>query len=846
MILLIGISDYDKSSKSHFSYSSDKLNVVEGSSIMENKCGCGANAESVSKEKWTKGSTERVNRLRDAYWRNKPTIDTERAVVYTRTYKENEAKDTIITRAMAFYNYMSEKTVKIQDDELLIGTYGKKPRAAILCPEIFIKWVEDELDTMQTRPQDPYVITEKDKRILREEVIPYWKGRTMEDYYIENLPPDAKSIAFNTGVVMGENKSQAGGGEFAAGYGNIVFKKGFKGIYEDCKKRHDALDPEDISTYEQRRFYEAVMIICRAAKVQSDRYAQEARRLAVETENEGRKAELLKIAAVCDKVPWEPPTTVHEAFQSIWFTQLMIWTEENATAFTIERIDQILYPFYKADKAAGRIDDLRTQELFDCLWLKISEIVYTISEYASEIFSGYQPYHGVSCGGCDENFKDASNELSYMVLQATANTQMHCPTVNVRVNQDTCEAFMMAIADLVELGTGQPAIFFDETAFEILKRNGVAQEDIWNWCVAGCVEPQIPGKMNCWVEGARFNYATAIEWTLYNGMSKILGRRIGLETGDPRKFSTYEEFEAACIKQMAHMIKAACQSAQVCQRAHMLKLPTPVRSALCEGCVEEARDAHAGGGKYYIGPGIESTGLTDLADGMAAVKKLVFEDKEITMDELITALDANFEGYEDIRQLLINGAPKYGNDDDYVDLIAAKMCDLSCDMCESYKSAVSDSHFLNGVVPSISNVPCGAATWALPTGRKATLPLSDGISPFPGYDKQGPSAVIKTIGKLDHVKNGVGTLLNIKLSPSLIASDNDKKNFIQLLRAEAMLGGYHVQFNVVSTETLRKAQASPGDYADLLVRVAGYSAYFVELRPDAQEAIIARTENSAW
>ena len=348
-----------------------------------------------------------------------------------------------------------------------------------------------------------------------------------------------------------------------------------------------------------------------------------------------------------------------------------------------------------------------------------------------------------------------------------------------------------------------------------------------------------------WAEGARFNYAMAVEWVMFNGLSRILGKEIGLKTGDPRTFKTYEQFEDACLRQLGHMIKAACQSAQVCERAHRLRMPIPVRSALMEGCLEQGKDAMDGGGTYNIGPGIESTGLTDMANAMAAVKKLVYDDKTITMDILVNALEADFEGYENIRQMLINDAPKYGNDEDYVDEIAAKICEASCDMCESYYS-IRGTKFMNGVVPVISNVPCGQATWALPTGRKAKTPLSDGISPYPGDDQNGPSAVIKTITKLDHKKNGVGTLLNMKLSPDLLKTEEGKQNFIYLLRAEEELGGYHVQFNVVDKETLLDAQEHPEAHRDLLVRIAGYSAFFVELTSQAQEAIIARTEHSKW
>lgn len=810
-----------------------------------NGCGCAPGVDSISKEKWTHGSTERVNRLRDQYWDFAPEIDVERTVSYTKTYKEMEAYEVNVKRATALYNYISEKTVAIQPDELIIGTYGKQPRAALICPEVCSKWVLNELDDFSTRAQDPYIISEIDKEILRQ-TLPYWRGRTMEDYYIANLTPNARSVAYQTNIVYGENKSQAGSGEFNPGYSNIVFKKGFKGIKEEAQKYYYALDQEDGSTHDKRKFYESIMIICDAAKVQSDRYAAEARKQAARAKTSERKAELERIADICERVPWETPRTMQEALQAIWFTQLLVWTEENATGYNIERIDQLLYPFYKAELESGQITELQAQEMLDCFWIKMAEIIYVIGEDASKVFSGYQPFHGIALGGCNPDGSDATNAISYMVLQATADTRLHCPTLNVRVNKNTCDEFMMAIADLVELGTGQPAIYFDETAFKILSRNGVPEHELYNWGVSGCVEPTIPGKMSMWVEGARYNYAMALEWTLFNGVSKIPGRRIGLETGDPRDFKTYEEFEQACIKQMEYMIKAAVQSSQTCERAHMMRTPTPVRSALCEGCVEQGLDAMSGGGIYNFAPGIESTGLTDLADGMAAVKKLVYEDKKITMDKLIEVLEADFEGYEDIRLMFVHGVPKYGNDDDYVDSIAARFCELSCDMCEKYNSPINGTRYVNGVVPASSNVPCGENTWAQPTGRKAGLPLSDGISPYPGYDKNGPSSVIKSITKLPHYKNGVGTLLNMKLSPGILKTEADKKNFIQLLRSEAELGGYHVQFNVISKDTLVAAQKKPEQYSDLLIRVAGYSAFFTSLRKETQDMLILRTEQEKW
>lgn len=808
-------------------------------------CGYDVSVKPISRKARTDGITDRINKLRDQYWSHIPTIDIERAISYTRSYKRNEDKDVCIKRALALYDYMHERTISIQPNELIVGTYGKKPRSVLICPEIVISWCKNELDTMSTRPQDPYQISDEDKEILRTDIFPYWEGKTMEDYYVANVNDDIKNVAYNTGIVFGENKSQAGVGEFSAGYENIILRKGFKKIKEEAIEKLNGLDPEDISNFEKRKFYEAAIICCDAVKVLADRYADEALRLSKEEKDPIRKKELIKIADICSRVPYEPPRTFHEAIQAVWFTQIMLFTEENAPAFTIGRPDQYLYPFYKEDLNAGRLTKKEAQELLECLWIKMAELIYVISEASSKYYSGYQPFHGLTIGGIKKNGEHAINDLSYMMLDATAHIRMHAPTINVRINENTPEEFLMKVCELIKLGTGQPAIYFDKTAMAILKRNGIPDEELWDWCVAGCVEPQIPGKTSLWDEGGRYSYATAVEWALFNGYSKVLGKQVGLKTGDPRSFKLYEEFEAAVYKQLEFLIKMACLNCQIIERAHQLRLPKPFKSLCVEGCMESGTDIINGGAKYNLGPGLESTGVADLADSMAAVKKLVYEDQKIDMDTLLHVLENDFKGYEDIRQMLISAAPKYGNDDDFVDEIARKFVSASCDYCEKYRG-LNGSKFLNGVVPVIANIPHGLTIWALPSGRKATTPLADGISPYAGYDKKGPSAVVRSVCKIDHIKNGVGTLLNIKLSPSLIKSEKDKRNLISLLKSEGKMEGYHVQFNVISTQTLRQAQKTPENYTDLLVRVAGYSAFFVELHKDAQEAIIARTENKSW
>ncbi len=799
----------------------------------------------IKHEKWNDGCTSRINKLRDDYWNHFPEIDLERALIYTDVYKKCEADEVIIKRAKALYEYIKNKTITISDEELIIGTDGKKHRSAVVCPEMSWRWYQDELDTMSTRAQDPYYITEEDKRILKDEIFPYWEGKSMEDFFLANVPEDLKYVGIGTNVIFGDLKSQSGAGEFGVGFHNIIIKKGFKGVQEEAETYMSRLDKNDPKYFEKSKFYEAIIICCEAAKLLGKRHAEEAYKLSENTQDNVRKKELLEIAAVCEKVPYYPPETFREALQTVWFSEMFLWSEENANSNCIDRPDQYLYAFYKNDIEKGKITKIEAQELIECMWIKMAEIIFVIAEESAAFYAGYMSFHGLTLAGVDEDGNNASNELSYMMIQATMDLRMHSPTINVRFSDKTPDEFIDKVLDLVKLGTGQPAIFFDNTAIEILKKRGIPEKDARNWCVGGCVEPNVPGKTSLWAEGCRYSYATAVEWALFNGYSKVLDRQLGLETGDPRTFKTFDDFENAVKKQLEFLVSYAVRFTQLSEIAHQRRAPKPVRSICLEGCLESGKDAMFGGGLYNNGPGLETTGIADLADSLAAVKKLVFDEKRIAMGELLDALEADFEGYEVIRQMLINNAPKYGNDIDEVDDFAKEYIELSCKEAAKYEG-VNGSTFISGLVPVSSNIPHGQAIWALPSGRKAKESLSDGISPFPGYDVNGPTAVLRSVCKVDHSSNGCGTLLNMKLNPSLLETESDRKNFASLLKAESSMGGYHVQFNVVSSDTLRKAQKNPQKYSDLLVRVAGYSAFFVELAGEAQDAIIARTENTEW
>lgn len=796
--------------------------------------------------KWKNGATERINRLRDSYWNHAPSVDIERASVYTKVYQQTEDEDLIVRRAMAFKKYMSEKTINIYPDELIVGTSGKAPRAFVFCPDISWMWLKDEIDTIDTRPQDPYCITEEDRSTLKEVIFPYWKGKSMEEYCFNHMSDEIKNIAVGTNVVFGENKTTVGGGETAAGFENIIFKKGFKGIKEEAQSKMAALDESNIELYDKRQFYKAIILSCEAMKIMCDRYSALAANMSEEETDIERKKELMEISRICAKVPWETPDTFYEAIHAVNLVECALYCDENASGFNIGRVDQYLYPYYLKDKAAGRLTDEKAQELMECLWIKLAQNMYGLSAAGAIFYVGYQPYHGVTLGGIDKDGKDAANELSFMGLQATIDLQMHTPTINVRVNPVTSDKFMLKICDLIKCGTGQPALHFDPAAFEQLRRNGVDEDDLWNYSLVGCVSSQIPGKTTQWNEGTRYSYPVAVDWALFNGYSHALKKQMGLKTGNPSDFKTYDEFASAVKSQLEYLVGIACKSCQINEKAQQVKLPKPFRDCCVEGPVENGIDImYKGSSRYFAGPGLLATGIADLADSMAAVKKLVYDEKKITMSALVNALENDFNGYKNIRNMLINDAPKYGNDIPFVDNIAKEYVDISVKAAEQYTS-IFGTKYMNGLVPVMANVPHGKAVWALPSGRKATEPLADGISPYPGYDKQGPTSAIKSVCTIDHTENGAGTLLNMKLNPEIISSEEGKRKLIAMLRTECELKGYHIQFNVVDKKTLIEAQKHPQEHTDLLVRVAGYSAYFVDLRKEAQNLIIDRTEVSNW
>ncbi len=788
--------------------------------------------------------TARVSALRERYFTFQPAICTERAAIYTRSYQETEGLHPSLRRAIAFARVCTQKSVTILDDELIVGMPGFQPRAGIFCPEIAWRWLERELDTIATRAQDPYTITDEQKELLRHEIFPYWRGRSEEEYYQANLPDSTRAIACETGIIDVELKSENGPGEFSPGYDNILLKKGFKGIAGSARARLAELDPAEPEAFEKIRFLESVITVCEATKVFSERYAREAERLA-ETAPPVRAAELHTIAAVCRRVPWEPPATFREALQAIWFCQVMLLLEENAASYSPGRLDYYLYPLLRADLDAGRITSEEAQELIECLWIKMSGMTWLLNENCSQYFAGYMPFANVNVGGTALDGTDATNDLSYMMVRATMDLRLNQPSLSAFIHQGTPPEFLRHICKLIRLGTGFPALFNEEVTVQMLRNKGISEDDVKHFIVGGCVEPGVHGRLSQWSDGGHYNFGAAVQFALDNGRNWVDGRQLGVRTGEPETLTTFEAFKEAVRAQLRLFMQEIAIANLVVQKAHAAYLPKPLSSCLMAGCVESATDIIHGGAQYNAGPAFIGTGIADLADSLAAVKKLVYDERVLTLPQLVDILKRDFAGAENVRQMLINRAPKYGNDRDEVDQFAREFTDYAADLLNAYRGNTG-GRIINGLYPVSSHVPHGKVVGALPSGRKAWGPLADGCSPYQGYDTNGPTAGIKSVAKIDHARHTAGTLLNMKLNPELVRDDRGLDNLAALIRSLFELGGFHIQFNVISGDTLRAAQRKPEEHAGLMVRVAGYSAYFSDLCGEIQNDIIARTEHMSW
>lgn len=787
--------------------------------------------------------TDRIEKIRQNYVNAKPEISYERAWLWTESYKKTEGLPVCIRSARAFYDCCDQLGVHIFEGELVVGATGEFRKCGILTPEFSWMWVDREMDTFAQRPQDPYLITDQQRAFVREHIFPYWKGKSLEEAFLARLPEDTRRIGVDTGIIDNDSKWRQAVGEVTPDYQDVLFRKGFGGIIQEAQEHIAKLDlcsPED---EEKKDFYESVIWTSKGIIRYANRYGDEAERLAAQEKDPQRAKELRVIAQNCRRVPEHPPESFYEAIQFLWFTQIGGILSENPLSLNPGRFDQYMDPYYEKDLAAGAITEDAALELIEALWLKYSEWVWTISANTADYFAGYNQFQNLTVGGKTRDGHDGTNPITYLALKATEEVRTHQPGLSVRVQADCPKEFLDAITHLVSKGTGFPAIHSDSVGYQMLLNAGYEPEDARDWNNCGCVVPH-NRKTGEWTAAVNMNFGSALEYALNQGKSLMTGQLMGLEEKPAGEFSSYEEVKAAFFKQFDNLCRHSVILTVEAQRLHRDMVPRPFLSSCIEHCMACGKDLSRGGAKYNIGPVITGIGLAVTANSLAAVKKLVFEDQVCDMAALVQALQANWEGYEDLRQKA-QDCPKYGNDDDYADDIAIEIANHFYDTIHPYKD-IFGSHFLTAFMGISNYIPMGRVLGATPDGRKNGEPSSEGVSPYVGTDHSTPLAAMRSTAKVNQEIHSGGTLLNLRLDHNLVATKRGQANLGAMIQTLFSLGGFHVQFNCISSETLRAAQAHPEDYKDLLVRVAGYSTQFVNLSRSMQDAIIARTEHSGF
>ena len=787
------------------------------------------------------GMNERIKRLHQQSMETEPTLTIERALIETEFYKENYGKmPNCILRARNFYEICKKKTIYIGQDELIVGERGPVPKAVPTFPELTCHTVED-LHTLNTRDLQPYRISQEDIDRYEREVIPYWKGRTQRERIFSHVSREWEE-AYHAGVFTEFMEQRAGGHTSMDGK---MYRRGLldtKALIAEALAKLDFInDPE--ATDKQQEL-QAMDISCDTAILFAERHADMAEKMAEEERNPQRKAELRKIADVCRWVPAHAPRDMQEAIQMYWFVHLGTVTELNGwDCMNPGHIDQHLYPFYEKGLKEGTLTRDKAKELISCLWIKFNNQPAPPKVGITALESGtYNDFTNINIGGIDREGKDAVNDVTYMILEVQEELHELQPGLSIHVAKVNPDEFVMAGARVIRQGHGYPSCFNPDVYTKELIRQGKTVEDANEGGCSGCIEVGAFGK-EAYILTGYLNTPKILEITLNNGIDPMTGKKLGLETGDPRTFKTFDELYEAYHKQMVHFVDMKLAVNNYIERMFSLYAPATFLSLFIDDCISKGKDYYSGGARYNT-TYIQCTGLGTITDCLSTLKKHVFEDNKFTMDEILTAVSRNFEGNEKMRQFIINRTPFFGNDDDYADTIAVKVYDDLVRAIEGHPNTRGGKTQLNMLSTTCHNYfgsVCGASV----NGRLAKFAISDGTSPAHGADTNGPTAVIKSLGKLDQTKSG-GTLLNVRFVPSLLKRDEDLKKLVSLIRAYFNMGGHHIQFNIVDTQTLLDAQKEPESYKDLLVRVAGYSDYFNDMTEQLQNEIIARTENEEF
>ncbi len=827
--------------------------------------------------------SSRIPKLIKALYAKMPVIESARAKLITESYKATEGQPVITRRAEAFAHILRNIPIIIRDNELIVGSSTIAPRGCQTFPEFSYQWLEDELDTVATRTADPFYIAEETKAELRE-VHKYWKGKTSSELATSYMAPEAiKAIEHN--IFTPGNYFYNGVGHVTVKYEEVL-AIGYKGIIDKARAELEKCQVGDGNYAKKSHFLNAVIVSCQAVIEYAERYAELASQMAAECTDPVRKQELLQISENCSRVPANGATSFYEACQSFWFVQQLLQVESSGHSISPGRFDQYMYPYYKADIDKGVITREAAQELLDCIWVKLNDLNKVRDAASAEGFAGYSLFQNLIVGGQDKDGNDVTNDLSVMCILASMHVHLPMPSLSIRVWNGSPHELLIKAAELTRTGIGLPAYYNDEVIIPALQNRGLTLEDAREYNIIGCVEPQKAGKTDGWHDAAFFNMCRPLELVFSNGMDK--GELVGIQTGDVTKMTTFEEFFDAYKKQMEYCISLMVNADNAIDVAHAERVPLPYESCMVDDCLSRGLSVQEGGAVYnFTGP--QGFGIANMADSLYAIRKLVYEDKKVSMEEYKQALAWNYDkgldqqSVSDMSEMILKGmqdagmavntdtakavlqtvmrlkpteeqlrrfteihhmideVPKFGNAIDDVDYFARDVAYTYSRPLQKYMNP-RGGHYQAGLYPVSANVPLGGQTGATPDGRYAHTPVADGVSPSAGKDVKGPTAAATSVSRLDHFIVSNGTLFNQKFHPSALAGREGLEKFVALIRTFFDQKGMHMQFNVVDRETLLDAQKHPENYAHLVVRVAGYSALFTTLSRSLQDDIIRRTE----
>jgi len=786
--------------------------------------------------------TERIRKLREQSLNAENRISAERALLITEFYQSGmaDAEPVPVQRALAFKYILEHKYICVNEGELIVGERGPAPKATPTYPEICIHSSQD-LEILNDRPKVSFKSDETTRAAYRDIIIPYWKGKSNRDRIFQNLPQEWKE-AYTAGVFT-EFQEQRAPGHTALGI--KMFRTGLldlkEEIAESLAKTDLVNDPEGVDKRDELR---AMDIVCDAMIRYAERYAERLEELAAEEKDPVRKKELEKMAAICRRVPAHAPTTVHEALQHYWFIHLGVVTELNPwDSFNPGRLDQSLYPLYKKQLEEGTVTREEVYEMLQSFWVKFNNHPSPPKVgVTAEESNTYTDFCLINVGGVKEDGSDGVNEMSYILLDVIREMRLLQPSSMIQVSKKNPDRFIRAAVEIIKTGFGQPSVFNTDALVQEMLRAGKDVRDARNGGCSGCVETGAFGT-EAYILTGYFNLPKILELTLNDGFDKRTGKQIGLKTGTATDYRTYEELFAAYKAQVQHFMRIKLTGNNIIERIFMKYMPVPFLSVLIEDCIRNGKDYMCGGARYNSSY-VQGVGLGSITDMLTALRYHVYDKKTITMETMEKALANDFKGFEELQYQLVYHTPKYGNDDDYADEQEVQVFDMYYDVLSGHKSPRGADYRVN-MLPTTCHVYFGKVTGATPDGRNAWKVLSEGISPVQGADRNGPTAVIRSAAKIDHIKTG-GTLLNQKFTPSLLSTEEGCNNLVHLIRAYFRMDGHHIQFNVVDADTLREAQKHPEDYRDLIVRVAGYSDYFNDLGEDLQNEIICRTEQTTF